>query len=330
MTLTFVTESAQAEATAQNGSSRRFAPRIAVLVPCLNESLTIGKVVDDFRAAAPTATVYVFDNNSTDDSPAIAVAHGATLVRVRRQGKGNVVRAMMSSVDADAYIMVDGDDTYTAESLDQLIQPVLSGEADMVVGARLDTAVDEQAFRPLHELGNRAFCRLVGMIFRTPVTDMLSGYRAFNARVAKFLPIVSSGFEVEAEMTIQCMYYDFTVLEIPVPYRSRPSGSTSKLSTFRDGLRILAKVIHLLRAYKPLTFFGTLGILSLVFALALNLVYERIIGPNSALLPTLSSLRDTLLWSSGISIGIGIMLHTLNYRVKELHTVITKGTTLRR
>src|SRR6266566_2433186 len=162
--------------------------RLAVLIPCFNEAATIATVVREFRQVAPSAAVYVFDNNSTDGSAAIAEASGATVVRVLRQGKGNVVRAMMSRIDAEVYVMVDADDTYPAARLHDLVSPVLTGDADMVVGARLDTAL-EDAFRPLHAVGNRAFCRLVSLIFGTTVTDMLSGYRAFNARVARCLPI---------------------------------------------------------------------------------------------------------------------------------------------
>jgi glycosyltransferase involved in cell wall biosynthesis len=298
-------------------------PRIAVLVPCYNEELTIGKVIASFRAELPGADIYVFDNNSSDASAKIAREHGAHVIPVRRQGKGNVVRAMLTRVDADAYVMVDADDTYPAHKVHCLLQPVLDGKVDMAVGARLQIHEDG-AFRPLHEVGNHLFCWLVNLIFGASLKDVLSGYRAFNGAVAKALPIVSSGFEVEAEMTIQCLYYDFTIEEFDVPYQTRPAGSTSKLNTFRDGARILGKIIHLLRAYKPLTFFGSLGIVSLFVAVDLGTASGWTAPALTGSATIASVLRDILVLFGGVFTSTGIILHTINYRIKEVYSVLAK------
>jgi hypothetical protein len=300
-------------------------PRLAVVIPCFNEERTIASVIEDFRCVVPTASVYVFDNNSTDSSAEIARMHGARVIPVSRQGNGHVVRAMLSRVSADVYIMVDGDDTYPARELPKLLAPVFAGRADMVVGARLAASPD-RAYRPLHESGNRLFCWLVSLIFSTSLRDVLSGYRVFNAEIASGLPIVSSGFEIEAEMTIQCLYYGFTISEISIPYKERPSGSQSKLNTFRDGFRILMKITHLLRAYKPLTFFGSLGIVSILLAfLASTLIQQNMFGIANPFAPWIGAARDLCILAGGIFISTGIILHTLNYRVMELHSVLIKG-----
>lgn len=305
-------------------------PRIALLVPCYNEELTIGNVIASFREQLPAAAIYVFDNNSRDATAEIARVGGAQVIPVRRQGKGNVVRAMLSKINADVYVMVDGDDTYSAQHVHCLIQPVLDGKVDMAVGARLE-GHDDGAFRPLHEFGNRLFCWLVNSIFGANLRDVLSGYRVFNNAVAKALPIVSSGFEVEAEMTIQCLYYDFTIEEFDVPYRARPDGSSSKLNTFRDGVRILAKIFHLLRAYKPLTFFGGFGIVALLIAVALGTVGWSKMSPSLAELAAfITVLRDIFVLFGGVFISTGVILHTVNYRIKELHSVLAKEGNARR
>lgn len=304
------------------GGTRR--PRIAVLIPCYNEERSVGKVIVDFKRACPEADVFVFDNNSDDQSARIAREAGAKVIPVRRQGKGNVVRAMLSKVSSDIYVMVDGDDTYPAEKVQDMIQPVLAGKADMVTGSRL-VVNDKGAFRPLHQMGNKLFCRLVSTIFGAKLRDVLTGYRVFNASVAKHLPVVSSGFEVEAEMTIQCLYYDFVIDEIDVPYRARPEGNPSKLNTFRDGFRILLKIAHLLRAYKPLTFFGGLSVIA--FGLSLGIVLGAPIPPlaNGDISHAgLGILLVSLVLVGGICTCTGVILHTFNYRIKEIHSVMTK------
>jgi glycosyltransferase involved in cell wall biosynthesis len=299
-------------------------PRVAVMIPCYNEAQTIGKVVDDFRRALPSARIYVFDNNSIDDSAAIAMAHSATVIPVPKQGKGNVVRAMLASVDADLYAMVDGDDTYPAESVHDLIEPVLTGRADMVVGARLQHE-NRGAFPSLHHLGNVVFCWLVSLIFGSRLHDILSGYRVFNSNLAKHLPIVSGGFDIEAEITIQCLYFDFTIKEVDIPYRPRPDGSVSKLNTFSDGLLILLKIFHLLRAYKPLTFFGGLGLLALGIAFLGDSGVSLAAEQTDAWRAFISLIRNPLVIFGVVFVSTGIIVHTSNYRIKELYSVMLKS-----
>jgi glycosyltransferase involved in cell wall biosynthesis len=296
-------------------------PRIAALLPCYNEEATIGAVIDDVRAACPDASIVVFDNNSTDRSAAIAAEKSVRVVRVSRQGKGNVVRAMLKKVDADVYVMLDADATYPAARIPDLIKPVLDGTSDMVVGARLGSP-EAGAFRRFHHTGNLILCRLISLIWGARLTDVLSGYRAFTAEVARILPVVSSGFEVETEMTVQALFYNMTISEVDIEYRARPEGSLSKLRSYRDGFAIFLQVVHLLRAYKPLTTFGGLGLVC--FGLAL------LIGLPASLVPDLSRpaiagvLAETLILLGALLVSTGLILHTLNFRVKELHSVITR------
>jgi len=292
-----------------------------VLLPCFNEEATIGAVIDDVRTACAEAEIVVFDNNSTDRSPTIADGKNVRVVRVSRQGKGNVVRAMLKRVEADVYVMLDADGTYPAARIRELIKPVLDGTSDMVVGARL-ASHEAGAFRRFHHIGNRILCKLISLIWGARLTDVLSGYRAFTAEVARILPIVSSGFEVETEMTVQALFYNMSISEVDIEYRARPEGSVSKLRSYRDGFAIFLQVLHLLRAYKPLTFFGGLGLIC--FAIAL------LLGLPASLIPDLSRpviagvLAETLILLGALLISTGLILHTLNFRVKELHSVITR------
>lgn len=296
-------------------------PRIAVLLPCYNEAATIGAVIDDVRAACPDAAIVVFDNNSTDRSAAVAADRGVRVVRVSRQGKGNVVRAMLKRVDADIYVMLDADATYPAARIPDLIKPVVNGTSDMVVGARLGSPA-AGAFRRFHHTGNRILCRVVSLIWGARLTDVLSGYRAFTHEVARILPVVSGGFEVETEMTVQALFYDMTISEVDVEYGARPEGSFSKLRSYRDGFAIFLQVVHLLRAYKPLTFFGGLGLLCFVLALLLGLPTSLVPDPSR---PAIAGvLAETLILLGAFLISTGLILHTLNFRVKELHSVITR------
>jgi glycosyltransferase involved in cell wall biosynthesis len=292
-------------------------PRIAVLLPCYNEEATIGPVIDDVRAACPGAEVVVFDNNSTDRSVAIAVEKNVRVVRVSSQGKGNVVRAMLKKVDADVYVMLDADATYPAARIPDLIKPVIDGTSDMVVGARLGSP-EAGSFRRFHHTGNLILCRLVSLIWGARLTDVLSGYRAFTAEVARILPVVSSGFEVETEMTVQALFYNMTISEVDIEYRARPAGSFSKLRSYRDGFAIGLQVFHLLRAYKPLTFFGGLGLVCLGVALLMGLSTSVDLSRPAGVLAA------TLILLGALLISTGLILHTLNFRVKELHSVITR------
>jgi len=297
------------------------------LIPCYNEAATIGKVVDDFRAELPEAPIYVFDNCCTDETAKIAADHGAVVLREPRKGKGFVVDSMLDRVDADGYVMVDGDDTYPADKVHELLAPVLSGDADMVVGARLDE-YGEKSFRPLHVAGNNLVRKLVNLIFGTRLTDILSGYRAFNRKVVRRVPVVSSGFEVETELTVHLLYYRLTLIEVQVPYRRRPKGSLSKLRTFRDGFRVMWKLFNLIRAFKPLTFFGSLSILWFVLGVLAGIppIYDHLTHPTGFVRHVpLAILAASLMLLSAGSFVVGLILHAMNWRFKELHNVMVRG-----
>lgn len=237
---------------------------IAILLPCYNEALTIAKTLADFRAALPDATVYVFDNASTDDSAALALESGATVIPVPQRGKGNVVRAMFRSVDADVYVMVDADDTYPAQEVEKLILPVLEHKADMVTGDRLSTTYYTENTRPGHNFGNALVCFLVSLLWDKKVKDVMTGYRAFSRNFVKNCPIMSQGFEIETEITLHALDKRFSLLEVPIAYRDRPTGSFSKLNTVKDGIKVLGVIFNMFRIYRPLPFFGGLGTLFLL------------------------------------------------------------------
>ncbi len=251
--------------------------RVAVLVPCLNEEAAIGKVVADFRAALPDATVYVYDNNSTDRTSEVAAAAGATVRRERRPGKGNVVRRMFKDVDADVYVMVDGDDTYEAAAAPALVQRLVDEQLDMVVGKRVET--HQAAYRMGHRFGNAFLTGLVRRLFGSQIDDMLSGYRVFSRRFVKSFPSSAREFESETELTVHAGQMHLAIAEVDTRYKERPPGSTSKLRTFRDGWRILVTIVNLMRNERPLLFFGgiafVLGALALALGIPLVVEYER-------------------------------------------------------
>lgn len=294
---------------------------IAVLIPCYNEQKTIVKVIQDFRKELPDANIYVFDNNSTDDSYELAVNAGAIVIKEKKQGKGFVVAAMLQKVQADYYIMVDGDDTYSAEYAHALLEPLMDERADMVVGQRL-SQYDKDAFRPLHVFGNKVICKLLNLIFNSNLSDPLSGYRAFTEEVALRLPVVASGFDVETELTLQMLYRHLIIKEIPIPYRARPQGSFSKLSTFKDGVRILFKIFSILRSYKPMTFFGSLGILSAFIALGIG--FFLIFGESNEVNIALSIVCSSLFIIGIFFASIGIILNSLNFRLLEDMSTLEK------
>ena len=240
---------------------------IAVLVPCFNESAAIAKVVSDFRAALPAATIYVYDNNSTDDTSAVAAAAGAEVRRETRRGKGNVVRRMFQDIEADVYVMVDGDDTYDARIAPELVARLVDDNLDMVVGKRIET--HQAAYRAGHRLGNRVLTGLVRWLFGAQIDDMLSGYRVFSRRFVKSFPSFSREFEIETELTVHAMQMRMPVAELATDYKERPPGSTSKLRTFRDGWRILLTITNLMRNERPLMFFSLVGLLVALAAIVL-------------------------------------------------------------
>lgn len=233
-------------------------PAVAVLLPCYNEELTIGKVVRDFQTSIPLATIYVYDNNSTDKTAEIALAQGAVVRKEPRQGKGNVIQAMFEDIDADVYIMADGDDTYPAEAAPEMVKKVIDGY-DMVIGDRLSSTYFQENKRPFHNFGNKLVRSSINGLFHAQVKDIMTGYRAFSFTFVKTYPVLSRGFEVETEMTIHSLNNNLRLYEMPVQYRDRPEGSVSKLNTVGDGIKVISTIFRLIREFKPLPFFGICG-----------------------------------------------------------------------
>lgn len=232
----------------------------AILLPCYNEALTIEKVVEDFRRELPDATVYVYDNNSSDDSVKLAKRAGATVRFVAQQGKGHVVRRMFQEINADVYVLADADDTYPAEDVHALIKPIADGIADMVCGDRLSSTYMTENKRPGHNFGNVLVCGLVKRLWGQKVHDVMTGYRVFSRRFVKTCPVLSNGFEIETEMTLHTLDKRMSLKEIPIQYRDRPKGSFSKLNTVGDGIRVLKTIFNMFRFYRPLAFFSVIGI----------------------------------------------------------------------
>lgn len=301
--------------------------RIAVLLPCFNEAATIGAVIDDFRACVPAATIYVYDNNSSDDSAAIARSHGATVMREREQGKGHVVRRMFADIDADIYILADSDATYDAASAPRMVQMLVEQGLDMVTARRMATS--DSAFRAGHLFGNRFLTSLVARSFGKPVSDMLSGFRVLSRRFVKSFPALSGGFEIETELTVHALELGMPQAELDTPYHERPSGSYSKLSTWRDGTRILRQILVLIKEERPLFFFssifGVLVLLSVV--LALPVIAEFLATGLVPRLPT-AVLSTGLMLLAFISLACGLILDTVTRgrrEIKRLHYLRQPG-----
>jgi glycosyltransferase involved in cell wall biosynthesis len=285
--------------------------RVAVLVPCYNEAVAVAQVVRDFRAALPGATVYVYDNNSTDDTARVARAAGAEVFREGRQGKGSVVRRMFNDVEADIYVLVDGDATYDAPSAPRMVTRLVEDRCDMVVGTRVAQA--GAAYRAGHRTGNRLLTAFVANVFGRTFTDILSGYRVFSRRFVKSFPLLSGGFEIETELTIHALDLGLAVAEIETPYYARPEGSQSKLSTFGDGFRILWTIFQLYRSERPLRFFGACGlalaIASVGFAVPIFITYAQ-----TGLVPRLPTavLSTGLMLLACLSFAVGLILDTVS------------------
>jgi len=292
--------------------------RIAAVIPCFNEALAIAQVVGEFRAALPEAEIHVFDNNSTDDTAAVARAAGANVTHVALRGKGNVARRMFADVEADVYVMVDGDATYDVGEVRRLIALMVEGNLDMVVGSRVDDGADMQTYRRGHRFGNALLTGAVASLFDGRMTDMLSGYRVFSRRYAKSFPALSRGFEIETELTVHALELRMPFAEVPVPYRARPEGSESKLSTYRDGWRILKTICKLFVSERPLQFFsgaaGVLVLLSLILAEPLVSTYL-----NTGLVPRQPTavLVTGMMLMAMLSFVCGVVLHTVTIGRRE-------------
>lgn len=297
--------------------------KIAVLIPCYNESLTIEKVVSDYKEALPEATIYVYDNNSSDHTDELARKAGAKVVYEYRQGKGNVIRSMFRDIDAECYLMIDGDDTYPAENAREMVDLVLNKGVDMVIGDRLSSTYFTENKRPFHNMGNRIVRGLINHLFHSNVKDIMTGYRAFSRLFVKSFPVLSKGFEIETEMTIHALDKNFLLEEIPVTYRDRPEGSESKLNTVSDGMKVLKTIASLFRDYKPLLFFSCASIICLLLGIGffvpvfVSYIYTGLVEK----IPTIivSGVVFTvgiLLWICGLILDVVVTKHRQLYEIE--------------
>lgn len=297
--------------------------KIAVLIPCYNESLTIEKVGSDYKEALPEATIYVYDNNSSDHTDELARKAGAKVVYEYRQGKGNVIRSMFRDIDAECYLMIDGDDTYPAENAREMVDLVLNKGVDMVIGDRLSSTYFTENKRPFHNMGNRIVRSLINHLFHSNVKDIMTGYRAFSRLFVKSFPVLSKGFEIETEMTIHALDKNFLLEEIPVTYRDRPEGSESKLNTVSDGMKVLKTIASLFRDYKPLLFFSCASIICLLLGIGFFVpVFVSYIHTGLVeKIPTIivSGVVFTvgiLLWICGLILDVVVKKHRQLYEIE--------------
>lgn len=291
---------------------------VAVLIPCYNEEQTVGKVIDDWKKALPEATVYVYDNNSTDKTSSIAIAHGAIVRKETHQGKGNVIRRMFREIDAECYVLVDGDDTYPAEIAQELVSPVLYDGVDMVIGDRLSSTYASENKRPFHNFGNTLVRKLINSLLHADIKDVMTGLRALSYRFVKTYAVLSSGFELETEMTIHAIDKRLYVQNIPIPYRDRPDGSESKLNTYSDGAKVLWTILRLYRNLHPFAFFGWISVALSLLAVAFFIpVLADYLHTGLVLrFPTLIVCGFTAI-AAIQSFFSGLVLETLEHRHKE-------------
>ena len=287
--------------------------KTVVLIPCYNEALTIEKVIRNYQTALPDADVYVYDNNSTDGTDEIAKNTGAIVCYEYRQGKGNVIRSMFRDIEADCYLMTDGDDTYPAENAKEMCDLVLEGKADMVIGDRLSSTYFEENKRPFHNFGNEIVRRSINVLWhpQNKILDVMTGYRTFSPLFVKSFPILSRGFEIETEMTIHALDNNLLIQSIPVQYRDRPAGSESKLNTYTDGIKVLLTIFNLYRDYQPLKFFGTISLLLAIFSLMLFVpVFTEFL--KTGLVPRIPTLvvSTVMMLASFLSFVCGLILDT--------------------
>lgn len=286
---------------------------VAVLLPCYNEAITIGKVVDDFRAALPEAAIYVYDNNSTDDTAKIAYEHGAIVRNESRQGKGNVVRQMFRDIEADYYLMCDGDDTYPAEAAASLLKPLAMDQADMTVGDRLSNGTyGEENDRAFHGFGNNLVRWLIKVIYGYSFEDVMTGYRAFTRAFVKTMPVLSPGFQIETELSIHAVDKRWRIEDVPIDYRDRPEGSESKLSTFSDGAAVLLAITSLFKSYRPMAFFGWLALLFVILGLIVGIpvIVEFTMTHLVERFPS-ALLAVALVLCGALSMTVGLVLDTV-------------------
>lgn len=298
--------------------------KVAVLIPCYNESQTIAKVVKDFKRSIPYADIYVYDNNSIDNSDVLAKDAGAIVKYEYQQGKGNVIRRMLREVEADCYVMVDGDDTYPADNVGELIKYVIDYQFDMVIGDRLSSTYFFENKRPFHNSGNKLVRTLINVIFNSNVRDIMTGYRAFSRRFVKNFPVMSKGFEIETEMTIHALDKNFSIKEVSINYKDRPSGSESKLNTFSDGFKVLKMIFFLFRDYKPFLFFSCISFLIMGIAILLFVpVFIEYI--QTGLVPRFPTLIvSTILFVISILLWIsGVILDVIVSKQKQLYELLT-------
>ncbi len=292
--------------------------KIAVLIPCYNESKTIEKVVTDFRKSLPEAVIYVYDNNSTDGTDEIARKAGAVVRYEYRQGKGNVIRRMFREIDAECYIMTDGDDTYPAENAREMADRVLEHKVDMVVGDRLSSTYFTQNKRPFHNFGNSLVRKSINVLFKNDIKDIMTGYRAFSYEFVKTFPVLSKGFEIETEMSIHAVDKNMFVDNVVITYRDRPEGSVSKLDTYSDGIKVLKTIMKMYQSYKPVSFFGSIAlILALIsvgfFIPVFNTYLQTGLVPN---FPTLIMCGFAMITAIQ-SLFVGIMLQTMMQKNRQ-------------
>jgi len=299
---------------------------IAILIPCYNEEITIGKVIQDFKKELPEAKIYVYDNNSTDNTSAIAQENGAIVYKEKRQGKGNVVQSMFRDIKADIYVMVDGDDTYPSKEVHKLIAPIENNTADMSIGDRHSNgSYEKENKRHFHGFGNALVKNIINKLFKEDLKDIMSGYRAFSEEFVKMIPILSNGFEVETELTIQALDKKFRIVEVPISYQDRPEGSYSKLNTYLDGIRVLHIILMLMKDYRPLQFFTIVFMFLFLLSLSIGLpvIIEFI---NTSFITKIPSaiLSVGIMIISILFLLIGIILDTSARNQKENFQILRK------
>ena len=293
--------------------------KIAVLIPCYNEELTIEKVIKDFRKELPNADIYVYNNNSKDKTAEIAKDNGAIVINEYKQGKGNVVRSQFRDIDADIYVMVDGDDTYPAEFVHKLIEPVRNGQADMAIGDRLSNGTyQKENKRPFHEFGNNLVRKAINVLFNTDLKDIMTGYRVFNKRFVKNMPVLSPKFEIETEMSLYALDKRYIIKEIPIVYRDRPEGSSSKLNTVSDGIKVVKTIIRMFKDYKPFRFFGIIALIFLILGLIVGIPVLVEFFKTSYITKVPSAILATGFVSlAAITFQCGIILDTITRQHRE-------------